>query len=495
MIDLPVGPDVAVALTDVDPVSTGGDLTWTAQVTNLGTTAANTVAVTAPLPPAATGVAATTTTGSCTTTTGLACQLGTLAPGQTATITITGTAPSEAATLTLTVTATTTSTDATPANNTATQTTTVQNAPAPVIDSFDRADSPSLGVTDTGQTWAIHGGGFGIAGGTAAPASSGQLRDHRRRLRLRYLRGSSRRDGQRAVLGGLPLEDARTTTSGSALTTTGRYRVEKVAGGQVGNVAIAFQRNEITAADGDVIRIVTRPDDGIFVSVNGVHLTDAGDPVGMHEGTFGIASASLAPRFGSLVVNPVMSSVVTSLDTFSRPDNTVIDFMEHGTRYPWWYGSTWQVFGGKAYNPNGGYGYTAVDTTSEAGDVSARVVDLTTAFGIVFRRAGDGSHYRFGRLGPGGAYNVDVVTGGGIGHAPPVPVTYLSSPVPAAGDTIEVRQHLDGRVEGWVNGTLVLRFTDPTTNLRATHYGLFAADGNATFDDFTVVPEPLVALP
>jgi hypothetical protein len=84
---------------------------------------------------------------------------------------------------------------------------------------------------------------------------------------------------------------------------------------------------------------------------------------------------------------------------------------------------------------------------------------------------------------------VDVIEGG-ISHAPPgPPVEVLASPVPTAGDVIQIRQYLDGRVEGVVNGIVILRFTDTTTNLRATHYGLYSVDGDARFDNFTVVPE------
>ena len=253
MIDLPVGPDVAVALTDVDPVSTGGDLTWTAQVTNLGTTAANTVAVTAPLPPAATGVAATTTTGSCTTTTGLACQLGTLAPGQTATITITGTAPAEAATLTLTVTATTTSTDATPANNTATQTTTVQNAPAPgvLLDSFDRADSPSLGVTDTGQTWSGLEGSFGVQGGAAGVGTAGYS-----------LAVVDSGDGDGVVSAGVAVPSSELwlvlrSSDGTnywrfGRTSTGPYQLQQIVDGSLGSPALTTLAT-VNAAAGDTM--------------------------------------------------------------------------------------------------------------------------------------------------------------------------------------------------------------------------------------------------
>ena len=46
-------------------------------------------------------------------------------------------------------------------------------APGVLLDSFDRADSPSLGVTDTGQTWSGLEGSFGVQGGAAGVGTAG----------------------------------------------------------------------------------------------------------------------------------------------------------------------------------------------------------------------------------------------------------------------------------------------------------------------------------
>jgi len=54
---------------------------------------------------------------------------------------------------------------------------------------------------------------------------------------------------------------------------------------------------------------------------------------------------------------------------------------------------------------------------------------------------------------------------------------------------LEVRQHLDGRIECLVDGVVVLRLTDTVTNPRGTIYGFASSGGTARFDDVVVVPE------
>jgi hypothetical protein len=488
--DLPPVADVAVDLSDVDPVFVGEELHWTATVSNVGTSSAASVVLEVDLPVSIDATAVDTTTGSCTGTGPITCQLGTLASGGTANVDITAVAPGAAAMLSATASVDAIG-DTNASNDTDTETTTVRQPPTPgayLEDSFDRTGT-GLGDADSGETWAIHSGSFATSGGTAGATTSGFSSasvDAGWAFGTYELSVGEIGDAQFWMT--FRVEDALNYFRVGP-DSNGQYRLERVVNGQVQTVAIAFQRNQVEAADGDVIRIVTRPDDGIFVSVNDVHLVDAGDPASMNVSTYGIATGSTAPQFDDLLVDQVMTSVVTSSDTFTRPDGAVIEYMESGTQYPWWYGSPWQVLGGKAYNPGAGYTYTAVDTSSEAGDVSVEISEVSAEFGIVFRRAEDGSYYRFGRLAAGGDYGVDVIEGG-ISHAPPgPPVEVLASPVPTAGDVIQIRQYLDGRVEGVVNGIVILRFTDTTTNLRATHYGLYSVDGDARFDNFTVVPE------
>src|SRR5947209_17923169 len=107
-----------------DPVSVGSNLTYTITVTNNGPDSATGVMVSDPLPPNATFVSDTPSQGSCTGTSIVVCNLGTLANAARATITIV-VRPTSAGTITNTASVTANDVDPNPANNTATQVTTV----------------------------------------------------------------------------------------------------------------------------------------------------------------------------------------------------------------------------------------------------------------------------------------------------------------------------------------------------------------------------------
>ncbi|GHE67863.1 hypothetical protein GCM10014715_22020 [Streptomyces spiralis] len=126
----PAGVDLSVTKSGPSTVSIGDRATYTVRVTNTSTTTAATgVSLSDTLSgPAASVVSATTTSGTCTTTaTSAACSLGTLAPGASATVTVAA-EPRAVGTLTDRATVTATETDPVTANNTATATTTVNNA-------------------------------------------------------------------------------------------------------------------------------------------------------------------------------------------------------------------------------------------------------------------------------------------------------------------------------------------------------------------------------
>jgi uncharacterized repeat protein (TIGR01451 family) len=112
-----------------DPIASGGTLTYHITVTNNGmpTMPATTsgVTVTDVLPAGVTFVSATPTTGSCSGTSTVTCNLGIFPSGATATIDIVVTAPSGCNSITNTATVAALTNDPTPANNTATATTSV----------------------------------------------------------------------------------------------------------------------------------------------------------------------------------------------------------------------------------------------------------------------------------------------------------------------------------------------------------------------------------
>jgi uncharacterized delta-60 repeat protein/uncharacterized repeat protein (TIGR01451 family) len=125
----PPGVDLSVTKSGPATVSIGDRPTYSMTVTNSGPAAATNVSLSDTLSgPAATVVSATTTAGTCTTTAGGAtCSLGTLPVGGSATVTIAA-EPRATGTLTNQATVSATQTDPVPANNTATQATTVNNA-------------------------------------------------------------------------------------------------------------------------------------------------------------------------------------------------------------------------------------------------------------------------------------------------------------------------------------------------------------------------------
>ena len=115
-----------------DPVVSGSPLTYTISVVNAGPNTATDVAITDTLPAGVTLVSAVPSQGSCAGTTVVVCSLGTLNIEQSASVTITVT-PSTSGQITNTAFVAAAQNDPDPANNIATQTTTVQPAPGTLI--------------------------------------------------------------------------------------------------------------------------------------------------------------------------------------------------------------------------------------------------------------------------------------------------------------------------------------------------------------------------
>ncbi len=134
-------PDLAVTLRDSpDPVAVGGELTYTATVTNSGPGPATGISLTDSLPPGTTFRSGGSSAGPCSESSGkVSCALGGLAAGTSTEVTITVSAPSQPTTLTNTATVAATEADPAPANNTAT----VQTAVTPPVNlSVTTDDTP-----------------------------------------------------------------------------------------------------------------------------------------------------------------------------------------------------------------------------------------------------------------------------------------------------------------------------------------------------------------
>ncbi len=134
--------DLAVAKVDLaDPVQTGQTVTYTVVVTNRGPSGATGVVLTDTLPASLVLVSATPTQGpGCTGTTTVACDLGAIASGSTASVTIVATATAPGV-VTNTASVTGNEPDPNPGNNTATEPTTVADPTAADL-SVRKTDTP-----------------------------------------------------------------------------------------------------------------------------------------------------------------------------------------------------------------------------------------------------------------------------------------------------------------------------------------------------------------
>jgi uncharacterized repeat protein (TIGR01451 family) len=113
-----------------DPVTVGSPLTYTAIITNNGPDLAFDVTFTDTLPASVTYVSSASTQGSCTNASSVTCDIGTLVPGEVATVTILVTPTAEGGLLN-TATVTSLALDNTLANNTDTEATAVVALPPP----------------------------------------------------------------------------------------------------------------------------------------------------------------------------------------------------------------------------------------------------------------------------------------------------------------------------------------------------------------------------
>ena len=492
--ELPRVPDVTATLTGTRSVLVSGALTFRATVENVGTANADSTVLTGSLPTGTTGLTVSPSVGSCSRSgTTFSCSFGQLTAGSSRTVEVRATAPAAAGATTSSVTARTASTDGDRSNDSATLTTTVRLPTPPgtvVLDDFDRADATTLGTSLSGQPWTVHSGGFRVTAKQAAASTAG--------VNLASLdTGFAAGTYDLTVTAGaterwwlaLRVQDAANHYRIGPDPSSGQYGLVKLVNGLERPLYAYNLRRATRAADGDVLRVVVRPDDGIHLWVNGIQVFDAGDPDLLDETGFGFGSASTSPRFDDLVVSSVLEAYPVS-DTFSRVDTAdTLGAPEQGTLYPWrvWLGGTWAVRSGQAA-PIGGGGVVALDASTESAGVRARFSTLGSEQWIVFRYAEDGSYYRYGAT-AGGRYQVQYVKGYAV-QPMPVAVQVTSPPLVAAGQLAAVVQRLDGSVELSVGGVVTHRFTDTVTNRRATIYGL-AAEGTAPrFDDVAFSPAP-----
>ena len=381
------------------------------------------------------------------------------------------------------------SNDAFPADNVAQWTTEVETADSGIFDDFNRADTQTgLGTTLTGQVWQNMNGGFRIAGGEALAMSAGSM--------VTIETGSSFGTlnvtiGSNAALAAIAFRvvDANNYYRVAA-DASGMYKVTKVVNGVTQDLQFYILRYATPVQSGDLVHIVTRPDDGVFVVVNGRHIIDAGDPQFMFATRWGLRSTGGTPSFRSFSWRAVIEGLPTH-DAFNGSNGSLLTAPTSGVNYHWMpqTGALWIYDNGTARPQTNGYSVITVDTSSELATTSATLVQPGSAGFIVFRHTEiPGTYFRYGHEG-GASYSVQYMSGSSI-QPMPVAVQTLATINPSPGDVLEVRQSADGTVECVVNGVITHRFVDTSTGFRSTLTGLAGGDTSLRFDNFTVTPLP-----
>jgi uncharacterized repeat protein (TIGR01451 family) len=490
----PVGaPDLVVGASSATPTVLAGEpMTWTATVRNAGALPAAGVELIAELPAGLGSVTSTPSTGSCLSGTPRRCALGDLAPGAQATVTYTAVAPTSIGGYTIAVQGTTLGDDGDPSTNRASATVGVRVLAAPsytLTDTFSRPDAPTLGNASGGRPWEPWSGTMGIVSGRAtktssAPGWAGAVIDPGftyGTMQVRLAEGAAQ--GFQIVFRGRDTANHYRLTKDSS----GFYRVEKVLNGRVIGLQFNAIRANVVPADGDLIRLVVRPDDGWFISINGVHVLDGGDVDLLGEYRFGLVAPSSAVRFDDVSISQVLSTGMTTTESFSHPNESVLELRTptSGTRYVWLAPSGyWVSRSGSAVLDSPGFGLAHVETSSQRARVRVTVRSAANEAWLVFRYAEDGSHHRFGRD-RGGRYRIQRIAPDGTTLTIPGGVTIHRNLRAGANDRLDVRQAADGTITAYVNGNLVATARDAVNGVQATAYGI-AGDGGVVLDDLVI---------
>lgn len=492
----PASDLIATVTSSASSIRSGLPMSWTATIRNAGSVAASGVTVTAPVPAGLSSLTVTPSAGSCALTTGIyACSVGSLPVNATATITYATTSPSIDGSFTLTVSTASQAVDGDGSNNAAAATISVSPPAGPgefVSDDFNRADATLLGQTG-GRSWRMLQGTVGVVGQQAAKTST-----------LPGLAMTAIDPGfafgtmdvtlaSGADQGFYVLFRAKDSANQYRLTkdSSGFYRIQKLINGQSVGLQFNAIRANVVPANGDRIRLVVRPDDGWFVSVNGVHILDGGDVEMLSDVGFGLASASPAVRFDDVHISQLISTGITTSDTFTRPDGTNIEVQapSSGTEYRWLTPmGYWENLGGQLNLTSPGFGLAYLETSSSLANVQARFASAGDEAWLVFRYDHDGSYYRFGYSDETSQrYTIQRVDASG--EIQPVPGGVVTTNLlRAALDLVEIRQDTNGQLQGYVNGVQVATAADPVNSVRGSAYG-FAGSWGAIFDDLTVTPK------
>lgn len=488
-------PDLVVAVaSSASSVVSGARMSWTTTVRNAGDRTATGATLSGTLAAGLSNVAATASSGSCALSGGsVSCSLGNLAPGATATVVVSATAPATPARFELSASAASGEDDGDRSTNSGAAGINVRVLAGPgavTTDSFTRIDAPSLGTTEQGRPWQMLQGTMGVVGNQAArtggPGLSIAAIDPGFSFGTYEVRVT-----QGAATGFYVIVRARDSSNYFRVgaDSTGYYRMEKILNGQFSNLQFGAVRDNVRPADGDLIRITVRPDDGWFVTINGVHVLDGGDLDLLDEFGFGLATASPTVRFDDVSVTQAISSGITTTERFDHPEGSELQLQTptSGTRFTWRspFGY-WLTRGGAAVLASPGYGMATLEVSSQLMRARVTARTRTGQAWLVFRHREDGSYFRFGRE-RGGTYTVDRITPTGAFAPVPGGVQIVTRLKANLNDRLDVRQSADGSVRCYINDVLVATFTDAVNNVGATAYGI-AGTEDVTFDDFIVSP-------
>ena len=489
--------DLTVDLSGMESsVDVGEPLSWSATVSNQATQTAEAVEISVEIPLGFTDVTISSDQGSCQIDGGnYSCEVGDIEPESVVELEFTATAPQATGRYGLSVAAQGVAPDGDESDNRARVTVSVRQPAAPgekTTDSFDRADAPELGLTDQGRPWEVLTGSIGIRGDAAANVDP----DGRfsmatvdpgftfGTMSVRVTEGAE--DGFYLVFRARDADNYYRVGPDWS----GNYRVEKIRDGRVSPLQFSSVRQNVEAADGDLLRLVLRPDDSWFLSVNGVHVLDGGDTDQMFEFRYGMATSNPDVRFDDLEIDPFISSGIHTLENFDDPDGTNLELSTatSGTQYPWLTPrGYWSSSNGTAVLQTPGFGLAMMELSSQLADVSVTSRADDTDAWLIFRMSHDGSHYRFGHY-AGQPYTVEFVGVDGSVEPLPAPVTIDAVAFAAPDDRLAVAQLADGTIEAYVNGQLVASSVDSDTNFPESWYGMAGTSG-VTFDDFEVTPK------
>ncbi|MGE0729973.1 MAG: DUF11 domain-containing protein [Acidimicrobiia bacterium] len=481
----------------VATVVAGEPMSWSVTVRNNSETAAHDVVATAAAPSALAPLTASSSTGSCAFAAGEhACSIGDLAPGGVATLTFEAVAPAAIGAYPLAVEAAPIVGDGDRSDNRASSHISVRVLATPgeqVVDAFDRPDATLLGQESNGRPWEQWRGTIGVSGEAAVktdalPGSSVSVIDPGftfGTMNLTVPAGAS--EGFGVLFRARDRENYYLLAADSS----GYYRVQKMLNGRFVGLQFNAIRANVAPADGDRIRLVLRPDDGWFVSVNGVHILDGGDVDLLGEYRFGLSVASPSVRVDDVRISQTITTGITTQERFDHPQDATLELRHptSGTQYVWLApNGYWVADGGTGMLASPGYGIARLETGSQLATVSTTILSAGDEAWLVFRHSDDGSYLRFGYSSlSDGRYTIERVNA--LGESEAVPGGVLATGHQrAAGDALEIRQELDGSITGFVNGELVASATDAVHNVMGTAYGIAGVEG-VRFDDVAIVPK------